>query len=217
MKPISIGIIGGAGPMAGVMLLQRIFTLAGSQYGCFRDVDFPEVQLLSFPFSEMLTDERDEAKVREELSSCLNRLRSSGATVFAIACNTLHAFLDQIPDGLIHLPQVTAREIPYGEIPLVLCTSTSSQFGLHKRFFPCAYPSTEDQCQVDRLIDLILKGENVAEQLSLLIEKQRASVIVLGCTELSLFSKDLTETKKLIIDPLEIMANKILEQAFVER
>ena len=217
MKPISIGIIGGAGPMAGVMLLQRIFTLAGSQYGCFRDADFPEVQLLSFPFAEMLTDERDEAKVRHELSNCLHRLRSSGATVLAIACNTLHAFLDEIPDGLIHLPQVTAEEIPYGEIPLVLCTSTSSQFGLHKRFFPCAYPSAEDQVQIDLIIDLILKGENIAEQLSQLIEKQRASTIVLGCTELSIFSKDLTGTKKLIIDPLEITANKILEQIFIRR
>lgn len=217
MKPISIGIIGGAGPMAGVMLLQRIFTLAGSQYGCFRDADFPEVQLLSFPFSEMLTEERDEANVRSELSSCLKRLQISGATVLAIACNTLHAFLDEIPDGLIHLPKVTAEEIPLGEVPLVLCTSTSSQFALHKRFFPCTYPSAGDQERVDRLIDQILKGENVAEQLAALIEGQAASTIVLGCTELSLFTRDLTDTKKLIVDPLEITANRILEQIWSKK
>jgi len=217
MKPISIGIIGGAGPMAGVMLLQRIFTLAGSQYGCFRDADFPEVQLLSFPFSEMLTEERDEAKVRAELSVCLKRLQSSGATVLAIACNTLHAFLDEIPDGLIHLPKVTAGEIPAGVVPLVLCTSTSSQFGLHKRFFPCTYPSAGDQVRVDQLIDQILKGENVAEQLTALIEQQEACTIILGCTELSLFTKDLTDTKKLIIDPLEITANRILEQIWSKK
>ncbi len=59
MKPKSIGIIGGAGPLAGALLLERILILSGSEYGCYKDADFPEVILLSFPFSEMLTPERD--------------------------------------------------------------------------------------------------------------------------------------------------------------
>ncbi len=50
MKPIPIGIVGGAGPLAGAALLERIFSLSGSLYGCYKDADFPKVLLLSFPF-----------------------------------------------------------------------------------------------------------------------------------------------------------------------
>lgn len=217
MKPKSIGIIGGAGPMAGAVFLERLFSIAGSQYGCFRDADFPEVMVLSFPFSEMLAEERDEAQVKQELSFCLNRLRSQGATILAIACNTLHAFLDEELPGLIQLPRAIAEQIPPGEIPLVLCTSTSRQFGLHKRFFPCVYPSAKDQKQIDQLINQILKGdrEKAVVRLSQIIETQSEQTIVLGCTELSLFSRDLSIANKLILDPMEIAASKVLEEAFL--
>lgn len=219
MRPKSIGIIGGAGPMAGVLLLERVLSLSGSRYGCFRDADFPKVLLLSFPFAEMLTPDRDESRVRAEVSACLKQLKKSGAEVLAIACNTLHAFLDEGEDlaDLIHLPKVTAMEIPQGEIPLVLCTSTSVQFGLHKRFFPCIYPTAEVQMQVDRIIDQILKGEEqqrIIEELLQIIEVQTANTVVLGCTELSIFTKYLSSCDKSIIDPLEITAKKILETSF---
>lgn len=214
MKPI--GIIGGAGPMAGVMFLQRLFSLAGSQYGCFRDRDFPEVMLLSFPFSEMLEGEIDPQVARDELKGCIVQLQKNGAGVIAIACNTLHAFLDEIPAELIHLPKAAMEEIPEGEIPLVLCTSTSAQFGLHKQFFPCIYPNAQVQEQVDQLINQILKGEEVTRELQQLIASQQERVIVLGCTELSLYTRALGDLNKVIVDPLEITAKKILEQSFRE-
>jgi len=98
MKPKPIGIISGAGPLAGAALLDRILYLAGSTYGCYKDGDFPKIFLLSFPFSEMLSPEMDIAQLQKELSSCLSQLRKSGAAVLAIACNTLHAFLDENED-----------------------------------------------------------------------------------------------------------------------
>jgi hypothetical protein len=42
MKPKSIGIIGGASPLAGAFLLKRILSLSGEVYGCYRDTDFPQ-------------------------------------------------------------------------------------------------------------------------------------------------------------------------------
>jgi aspartate racemase len=219
MKPQSIGIVGGAGPLAGAALLERILFLSSSLYGCYKDADFPKIMLISFPFSEMLSPEMDVAQVQKELSECLSQLRKNGASVLAIACNTLHAFLDPNESliDLVHLPQVTASEISSCEMPLVLCTSTSIRFGLHKRFFSCTYPDTETQFLVDKIIDEILKGveeETVLEDLSKVIQAQTTNTIILGCTELSLFSNQLRPSNKSIIDPLNILAKKILEKSF---
>ena len=221
MKPKSIGIIGGAGPLAGAFLLKRILSLSGEVYGCYRDADFPQVFLISFPFSEMLCSDMDIAKLQKELSGCLEQLRKNGASVLAIACNTLHAFLDEKDEfnDLVHLPRTLAEEISLSDTPLVFCTSTSVQFGLHKQFFPCTYPDTQTQQEVDRIIDQILRGADqsvILEKLGKLLEAQTTNTVILGCTELSLFSAHLSMPNKQIIDPLEVMANKILQKSFLK-
>lgn len=219
MKPKPIGIVGGAGPLAGAALLERIFCLSASLYGCKKDADFPKVILLSFPFSEMLSPKIDPLQLRKELSDCLNQLRKNGAAVLAIACNTLHAFLDDAEDlaDLIHLARALATEIPSSEIPLILCTSTSMKFGLHKRFFSCTYPDSQTQSEIDWIIDQILSGADqqaIIQELLIILQAQSANTIILGCTELSLFTKHLSPCNKLIIDPLEIVAKKIVEKSF---
>jgi len=219
MKPKSIGIVGGAGPLAGAALLDRILCLSNSAYGCYKDADFPQIWLLSYPFSEMLTPETNAAQIRQELSNCLNQLRQNGAAILAIACNTLHAFLDEQTDrsDLVHLPGEIAAALQPTEIPLVLCTSTSRQFALHQHFFRCEYPDAHTQTQVDKLIEQILRGapqQLILEKLLKILCAQTATTIILGCTELSLFTKHLKSCQKTIIDPLEIVAQKIVDKSF---
>lgn len=219
MNPKCIGIIGGAGPLAGASLLERVLRRASSQYGCYKDADFPKVYLLSYPFSEMLTPEMDVLQLRQELKECLSQLRKSGAEVLAIACNTLHAFLDENekdPD-LIPMPAAIAAAIPAGESPLVLCTSTSRRFGLHKRTFQCVYPDIFTQLEIDEIIDQILKGadqQKIEEKLLAILKTQENGTIILGCTELSLFSNRLGGAKKIIVDPLDLLAKEILDKSY---
>lgn len=219
MKPKTIGIIGGAGPLAGAFFLERIVLLSGQKYGCYRDADYPEVILLSFPFSEMLKKVCDFRKIRQELQGCLEQLRRNGAAVIAIACNTLHTFLEHEAEAsdLIHLPRTLAAEIPENAIPLILCTSTAARAGLHQNYFPCVYPDPATQAAIDEWIDSTLKGADRKRQLKALkqlIEQQKEETIILGCTELSLFFSELSQTQKRILDPLEISANKVLELSF---
>jgi aspartate racemase len=213
MKPKCIGIIGGAGPQAGVYLLERLFTLATELYNCSRDADFPKVILISFPFSEMLGPESNDRQISQELSQSLAQLRSNGASVLAIACNTLHAFLEEEPSDLINLPRMLCTLTTE---PLILCTSTSARFGLHKRYLPCRYPAPPTQSKVDYLIDHVLAGqskEKISSDLTTLINEQKEQTVVLGCTELSLLSPRLSPTKK-IIDPLELLAQKLITTSF---
>ena len=221
MKPKSIGIIGGAGPIAGAFLLERVLNLSNKKYGCYRDSDFPKIFLISFPFSEMLSSMINTSKLQAELRGCLNQLRNNGASILVIACNTLHAFLDEQDelDDLVHLPRVIANEISPSEIPLVFCTSTSMQFEIHKHFFPCTYPDFQTQVQVDDIINQILHGidkKTVLDRLEKLLQAQTEKTVILGCTELSLFAASLALPNKLIIDPLEVVANKILEKSFLK-
>lgn len=211
MKPLPIGIVGGAGPMAGCALLERLFRLSIEKYGCFQDADFPKAILLSFPFSDMLTADVKEEEVRQELKACLNQLRNNGAEVLAIACNTLHAFLAGDEEDLVHMPKSVAEALD--ELPLVLCTSTSRRFGLHKRSFPCVYPEDEMQDHVDRIIKMTLQGFDMAGELIDLL-KVDGRTCVLGCTELSLYYDKLQSCPQAILDPLNIVANKILEKSF---
>lgn len=219
MKPKPLGIIGGAGPLAGSALFDKIIRICEKKYGCHRDADYPKIILLSFPFSEMLIGYIDADKIRQELKRCLMELRQKDVVGLAIACNTLHAFLDQedVQEDFIHLTEATKELIPPGEIPLVLCTSMSTQAGLHKKFFPCSYPSRGMQVRVDHLIDQILKeGElpSFREELASIIRAQTENTIVLGCSELSLFADALSLHNQVIIDPLDIAAEKLLIKSF---
>jgi len=48
-----------------------------------------------------------------------------------------------------------------------------------------------------------------------ILQAQEATTVILGCTELSLFTKDLEPCNKIIIDPVEILAKKIVEKSFL--
>jgi aspartate racemase len=219
MKPKSIGIVGGAGPLAGIFFFECLANLSRTIYGCHKDADFPKIFLLSFPFSEMLSPAVNSLQIKKELKECLNQLRQNGASILAIACNTLHGFLDEndnFPD-LVHLPQTVAQQIPSSETPLVLCTSTAARLGLHKKFFPCIYPNITIQHRIDQIIDQILKGDQqqkIIDDLSEIIEKSKEKRVILGCTELSIFRNKIIFNKKLVIDPLLIACQKILKISF---
>ncbi len=218
MKPKTIGILGGAGPLAGAALLDRVLRLSQVMYGCNKDADFPKVILISFPFSEMLTGDIDIENVRKELKDSLRELRQNGAAVLGIACNTLHAFLDEDEqyDDLILLPQAVAGKVDR-DVPLVLCTSTSVRFNLHKRFFPCNYLDPERQRQLDEVIEWILAGKEetaVVQRLIEIINGVQTRTIVLGCTEISLFKDPLALLGIRVIDPLDILAEAILKKSY---
>lgn len=217
MKPKTIGIVGGAGPLAGVSLLERLFRYAQVAYGCFQDADFPKVLLVSFPFSDMLGKQIDKDTVAKELREALQFLRKSGATVLGIACNTLHTLLDEgMEENLLKLPQLTASEIECRgrKKPMILCTSTSRQSGLYNAFFPCTYPDLATQQLIDEIILTILKGNgSAASSLASLIRTLEAETIVLGCTELSLYSDQFEQGSKRVIDPLDILAKALINQS----
>lgn len=218
MVPKTIGIVGGAGPLAGVALLKKIFQIAQEQYGCCMDADFPKVLFISYPFTNMLERDVNCQRIANELQQALDFLKNNGASIRAIACNTLHTFLNKSQmEGLISLPEETTSEVRKNTTtkPLVLCTKRTRSKALYDAFFPCVYPEEQVQKSIDELILLTLKGDKeVGVQLTLLVEHLKEEVVLLGCTELSLWTDQLQQSGKVIIDPLLLVAETILKKSF---
>lgn len=185
-----IGIIGGAGPMAGALLFEKIIKVS-QRYGCKVDADFPFCFLMSYPFAPMLTDAFDKNVLVEQLKLCFDCLVNNNVSIAAIACNTLHAFLPSSPEGIkfVHMIEETESylKVKGWNNPLILCSSTSAQTKLHARYFSCRYPDRALQKTVDILIDEITEGcclKEASESLSAMCKGE--GPMILGCTELSL-------------------------------
>jgi len=215
----TIGIIGGAGPMAGILLAQKVMAICQQRYGCKQDSDFPKLTLVSYPFSEMLvplpTPERREA-ITHELTEAISSLKE--ADYLAIACNTLHSFLPKkTPKGfpkLINMLEETRRVLLKQKMALILCTSTSRQAKLHN--LPCKSQYPEAQHTLDQVIDDILRigpSPTQREALENLIkdEADECDAVVLGCTELSLLQEyhPVSFPGIDLIDPMETVADKL--------
>ena len=220
-KP-TIGIIGGAGPMAGVCLAKRVVELLQREYCCVEDADFPRILLLSEPFCQMLRPhEQGDAAIVDQLASSLQWLIEAGADLIAIACNTLHAFLPEKSERyrqLLHLIKESEESIErklYRQV-LVLGSSTAAVKHLY-RFKGAVWPSAKGQDLVNQLIYQILEGRCGDEQQALLrrivnSELNRVGyldAVLLGCSELSVLMRGCVEIDLPLIDPLDLMAERL--------
>ncbi|MDF2530335.1 MAG: Asp/Glu/Hydantoin racemase family protein [Gammaproteobacteria bacterium] len=192
-------------PMAGISLLRQTIRLFQC-HGAWKDADFPEIHLINFPFSEMLSKQFDQEKLSAELLQCFRSLRYCEHIV--IACNTLHLFLPegQIP-YLVNLIKLIKSKIPIGARPLVLASHTSASENLHGRLLgmDCEYWEPKKS---QKLIDEILQGKQI--ELDWLLDLAKRRVVILGCTEYSLALEHLPNIQGLI-DPIKLAAQTLFE------
>ena len=229
-KTQCIGILGGAGPLAGSLLMTKVIQCCQIQYQCSQDDDFPKILLFSYPFSQMLqpnTSSQQEDKVHQQLQQALEFLYSSGCSVIAIACNTLHGFLTEAAahnDRLVHLPELALRASIQKQCTrvLTLCTSTAVVHQVHQ--VPLVLPSASLQREVDALIQSLLCRSSCIQdrhRLETLItqlvdDDPEIGAVLLGCTELSVLNTEfpLELSGQIVIDPLELAAKELCKKYF---
>ncbi len=142
-----IGIVGGMGPEAGLMLFNNIMTYTNAS----RDQDHLPVILMSFPSNVVDRTEFLEGKhtlnPAYPVARIVQKLEAAGAGVVGIACNTMHtprifdvllAELGRVHCGvqLLHMPLETCRYIRsvYPGLKRVglLTTNGSYRYGTYK-------------------------------------------------------------------------------------
>lgn len=234
-----VGIIGGAGPMAGVLLFQKIVQICQETYNCQEDHDFPYMLLLNYPFSDMLkqVDDRKRAVIKEQLRECFSTFRKNEISIATIACNTLHEFLEPTETNdfnLIHMIKLIASKIKDAQLKktIVIGSTTSTECKLHQKYFDCVYINTKKQPEIQQLIDIVLAGKQKKEhsqQLASLLNDEITHSnfpsgekvgLVLGCTEFSVLNEQFPlrfnelNPHFYLLDPNSLVAERICQLIF---
>jgi aspartate racemase len=226
-----IGIVGGMGPMAGVLLQKLIIEATPA----LRDQDHLQVICFTNPQipDRTLSLQNDSgASYLEAVIETANILVRSGATRLVIPCNTSHARFSDLQNvisvPIINMIEVTAQAVAQecGEnIRIgILATDGTINGGLYQKAFEsrsiqCSVPSKEDQAKIMQTIYAIKAGEDISliascgEAIHNLMHSG-AHYILLGCTELSLYFEEIQKAGFSVIDPLRIVARHVLEVSY---
>ncbi|MBI3442609.1 MAG: aspartate/glutamate racemase family protein [Candidatus Sungbacteria bacterium] len=222
-----IGIVGGMGPMAGVLLQKLIIEATPAtkdqdhlQVICFTNPQIPDR-------TASLQEDKGESYVRALIDTA-RTLVNIGVTTLVVPCNTAHTRLHDIqaviPVPIIDMVEITAEHLAAvcGKSAKIgiLATDGTLQSELYQkalavRGIEWATPSGMNQAQVMRAIYSIKAGKDIS-LLNFIVgamrelEEQEVGILLLGCTELSLYFEEIKSAGHEVIDPLHIVANTLV-------
>jgi aspartate racemase len=219
-----IGVLGGMGPEAGVLLQSLIIRATPAK----RDQDHLEVIAYTNPHvpdrTESLAEDGGDSYLGAVVDS-LRLLERAGVDVLVMACNTAHARLPEIQASvetpLLDIVDLAKREIAAasGRVGVLATHGTvkSGLFSLPKHPDKTHSLREDQQGEVMAVIHAIKRGvrdETIITRLGKVItdmRKARCERFVLGCTELSLFHDELAgRLGKIFIDPLRLAAKELV-------
>lgn len=215
-----VGIIGGAGPLASSLLYRKIVEESYQQA-----LPLPEIFLINYPFTRGLTlqeGQKNASLLHKELRYCIDIFIQQEVEIGMIACNTLHLYLEKlqiVSPVFLSLPQLVMEEAKQKghQRLLLLATQNTCHSSLYKeQGLTFVYPPTQEQKEIDAIIDRVLEGKIYLEDsllLSRLISKLATSCsfdgVVLGCTDLPVLHQRYPLIIDLpIYDSIEIPAKK---------
>lgn len=233
MKTITspkIGIVSGAGPLAGSDVLAKVFKNAAQMYSAIEDSEYPDLLLLNHGIEGVDNIGTLNNAFEKEIIEMVQQLEAQGANIIGIACNTAHIYLDKIkikPEttlvNLIEMVSVVAKETAQNY--LLLTSSTSKQHKLYQGYLnkhgvSFQETSIEQQKLIDKAIGLVMAYK--LEEAGKLLEKVLASAekggfksIIAGCTELPIAIANCIDWKGLsVIDSNNELAKALLKKYY---
>lgn len=197
-----IGVLGGMGPLATIDFMQKVIAATPAE----RDQDHVPLIVYSVP----QIPDRVSAAVAgtdEPLPAMLAGIRTleqAGVEAIAIACNTAHAWYDQLAAStalpIFHMAQAVIDAAPQNTAPIaVLATVGTLQAGIYQRYFEKAgwqalVPGGADQELIIDAIAAVKRGELECARAS--FDFAAANLLALGagrlllaCTELPVAAK----------------------------
>ena len=226
-KPIHIGIIGGMGPQASVLLHNLIIKACTDKLGVRECHEFPLVTHVSAPIVDFISNSKLGHKNKQLLRNAVKSLRVTPVDIAVIACNSAHLFLDEVPElgqlPLITLPgSVVEKAQKCGAKRLgLLSTSVTVKTGLYEKYaksheLELIVPDSASLKNADCIIRATIagqSGENEVVELKKMIDELRergAQRVALGCTELSVIMHDRSDDN--LIDALTAAEEAIIQK-----
>ena len=220
MKDLTLGILGGLGPMSSVYFYELLTAHTKAE----RDQEHINILLSSRADTPDRTDfilGRSQSDPIYTMISEVNKLIGAGAEIIAIPCNTAHHFYEKISCQasvpVINIIKQTARFCRYLGVKKVgvLATEGTTASGAYKNILSAMgieYVTCENEEQeiiTDIIYEKIKKGEPANIGLFLrVVDKLKAlgcEKIILGCTELSLLKRNYKLGSD-FIDSMEVLA-----------
>lgn len=223
-----LGILGGMGPLAGVLLQKLI--IEATPASC--DQEHLQVVCFTNPHIPDRTESLELNNGNSYLSSLIASARvleNTNVTMLVIPCNTAHArlpelrknittpILDMISLSLEHTAYVCRNGARIG----LLATDGTLRERIYEQlgakydlsFVP---PNHSDQKLLMDVIYKIKAGNKSGVRYALVdiasrLISERVDAVVVGCTELSLYTEKIVPASSVpIIDPLRVLAKKLV-------
>lgn len=226
-KQFRIGVLGGMGPLAGVLLQKLIIEVTPAE----KDQDHIQVVCFTNPQIPDRTRSLEENNGKDfsvQVKESIDLLIRTDVNVIVIACNTAHAKFEEIQKGisvpivnLIHLTVEKIRDT-YGEGTRVgiLATYGLLKSGIYQDAFGknnqyVILPNSQEQEELMEIMYAVKGGaekgiEDRLKKIANSLMQRGARVILLGCTELSLYFQELQSSGILVEDPLRIVAKYLV-------
>lgn len=223
-----LGVIGGLGPLATAYFYELVTEFTAIQ----SEQEHLEILLYSRPSIPDRTAyilDRGKPSPLPGIITAGKDLCAIGAEVIAIPCVTAHYFFEayqkEISAEVIHMPRETAAVLQAAGIKVagIMATDGTVRTGvlsdaLTERGIAAVTPGEKGQATVMSLIyDCIKAGKPITRPVmeqffavSAELREKGAEVIILGCTELSLFKR--MDIGQGYIDVLEVLAKRSIEK-----
>lgn len=214
-KPI-IGVIGGMGPFASLHFHQILLNLFKG------DLDLPEILIDSISINDFTTDDTQILPALKVITSRVKFMEKLGIDILVMPCNTAHILHDQIKKhSTAHFPNLinlVVDEIKKSHVKNILLLSSPNT--VKKNLYSTTFrqidqnlilPSTEELVKIEKVIKSLILGISdpfaVNSINKIISSHQEIDAVILGCTELSLISSQISFPQK--FDSLEILANHV--------
>jgi aspartate racemase len=222
----TIGILGGMGPQASCELYRLINEKSSSQ----KNADFPHLLINSLPVRDLIANADEKERTIRLVADGALALEQAGATDILMACNTMHAFQEEITKGLTHtrfhsLIEIVASKAKSAKKVLFLGSHTTIQTQLYQRALKARHIHYDvpDDVLLSHSVEMILNtiGKNLTKEkiedyvnhvLQVAKHDPEIDTIVLGCTELPLFFPQKLAGYQ-VISSLHMAADKIVSLA----
>lgn len=211
-----LGIIGGMGPASTVEFYDRIVKKTDA-HSDFEHIDMFIINHASIIDRTSAIKGGRKSELINSLVKDAKTLENVGVSVIAIPCNTAHSVIEEVQKKvnvpIINMIEETTKNIDTNEVVGVLATEGTIKSGLYQKSLEnknIKYIILEEfQSLLNEMIYKDAKERDIydTKKMKKIIEeykKNGATKILLGCTELSKFSKYFDE----VIDPMDFLVEK---------
>lgn len=220
-----LGIIGGMGSEATVEIFNRIISNTKHE----KDQDFMRICILNdsvIPDRSKAILEGGESPI-PYLNEDIKRLKKIGVRYFIVPCNTAHYFVRKMSKKGIDFIDMIFETLKFieenyqGKKVCLLATTGTVESGVYFSDNKIPFIKLDNKNQ-NKVMNVITKTKEIGvtnESLNDLSEvinsvlkniNKEEVVFILGCTELSLYLKELKEIN--VVDAMDVLVNKAIEK-----